>query len=133
MPHLSFSDATAAYIFSWGDMNNIFKFSVLFIVLLHMQLCVVFLYLNCSCHTGVFPELSNSDSQLGRYPAGQIELTLVQLDQFLTWIWNPKQLLLKLKYLAISALASDSAEADKYTPKWKYCSSQFLKPGDADL
>lgn len=134
MPHLAFCDAIAAYIFGWGDIN-IFIFSVLFIVLLHMQLCVVFFFLclNCSCHAGVFPELSNSDNLLGRYPAGQIELRLVQLGQFLTWIWNPKQLLLKVKYLAVSALASDSAEADKYTPKWKYCSSQFLKPGDADL
>lgn len=44
MPHLPFCDAVAAYIFSWADMNNIFVFSVLLIVLLHMKLCVVFFF-----------------------------------------------------------------------------------------
>lgn len=73
---LPLCDTITAYIFSLGDLNNIFVFSVLFIVLLHMQLCMfIFLCLNYSCHEAeVFPELSNCDSQLGRYPAGQIGL-----------------------------------------------------------
>lgn len=79
MPHIGLSplcDTITAYIFSLGDLKNIFVFFVLFIVLLHMQLCMfIFLCLNYSCHEAeVFPELSNCDSQLGRYPAGQIGL-----------------------------------------------------------
>lgn len=73
MPHLPSWDAIAAYIFSWGDMNNIFVFSVLFIVLLHMQLCVVFSFfmskLQLSCRSVAWA----LQLQLGRYPAGQIE------------------------------------------------------------
>lgn len=55
MPHLPFCDTIAAYIFSRGDLNNIFVFSVLFIVLLHTQLCVVFFFcmfkLQLSCRS----------------------------------------------------------------------------------